>query len=251
MGVTNFRTAQQFDPETDDGQYSGGLLGGLQAMMQQSQGDEYFQPGADSGPTPNGANSDGIPQGGLLGRLAALQAEQSRYQPAPGSNEQTPSASRDPNFRQLARVYITGRTQEEIDSLNRPDGQSSPRYSLNTDKTYSTSDGQPILSDVSPDPVRPGSQYAQGPVLCAAGPVGCAIGGEITVGQAILGGAAALLGGATILNQNKLPIPGNKPANAPTSKGSSEINVVPRTDRPGDGGALVKGDDSRNPCLDR
>ena len=75
--------------------------------------------------------------------------------------------------------------------------------------------------------------------------------GGITVGQAILGGAAALLGGATILNQNKLPVPGNKPADAPTGKGSSEINVVPRTDQLGDGGALVKGDDSRNPCLDR
>jgi hypothetical protein len=112
MGVMNFRTAQQFDPETDDSQYSGGLLGRLQAMMQQSQ----IQVGADSGSTPDGANSDGGPQGGLLGRLAALQAEQSSYQPFAGRDGQPPSEPRDPNFRQLSRVYITGRTQDGIAS---------------------------------------------------------------------------------------------------------------------------------------
>jgi hypothetical protein len=111
MGIQNFRTAYQFDPEIDDGQYSGGLLGRLQAMMQ-----SQTQAGADSGSTPDGANSDGSPQGGLLGRLAALQAEQSPYQPFAGRDGQAASEPRDPNFRRLARVYITGRTQDGTDS---------------------------------------------------------------------------------------------------------------------------------------
>jgi hypothetical protein len=125
MGVLNLRTAYRFDPETDDNQYSGGLLGRLQAMMQ-SQGGEYFQPGADSGSTPNSANNNSDPQGGLLGRLLARQAEQSSYQPFSVSSGQAPSEPRDPNFRRLARVYITDPRQDGVDP-DRPGNYSSQR----------------------------------------------------------------------------------------------------------------------------
>jgi hypothetical protein len=98
MGGFNFRDAYEFDPETYGGE-RGGILGRLQAMMQQSP-----QQGTDFGSTPNGAsesNPDGYggPQGGLLGRLLALQAEQSAYQPISGNSGPGPSVPQNPNFR--------------------------------------------------------------------------------------------------------------------------------------------------------
>jgi hypothetical protein len=63
---------------------------------------------------------------------------------------------------------------------------------------------QPVVSDASPDPVRPGSQYAQPAMgLCAAGPAGCAVGAGLTLGQAILGGTALGGLGAIILHNEK------------------------------------------------
>jgi hypothetical protein len=242
MGRMSFRNAYEFDP--NGAQRAGGLLGMLQAMMQQGQ----VGAGADFTPQNPGSQTPTVPQisdygetpptritvrpidayslhdpesdGGLLGRLLSLQAEQSRYQPAPVNSGQTPSAPPDPNFRQLSRAPIAVGPQGGIG--NPSDDQSSRPYSPFGDSTsldqlrrkiYSTGSGQPVLSDVSPDPVRPGSQYTQALGLCAAGPLGCAVGGGITAGQAILGGAAALLGGATILNNKNKPLaPGNKPA---------------------------------------
>ena len=57
----------------------------------------------------------------------------------------------------------------------------------------------------------------------------------------MLGGAACLGGlGAIILNnQRKTPAPGDKPASAPIGNPGNETSVVPRTDQPADGGALV------------
>jgi hypothetical protein len=124
MGGMNFRAAYQVDPETDDSQYSGGLLGRLQAMLQQVQPAKYFQPTADS--TPIGANDSSGPQGGLLGRLLAQQAEQGVYQPFSVSTGQISSEPRDPNFRRLAGTYITDSRQEGIDSA-RPGGYLSQR----------------------------------------------------------------------------------------------------------------------------
>lgn len=138
-------------------------------------------------------------QGGLIGRLLSLQAEQSRYQPTAARNTPAAFAQSDPNFRQLSRAPIA--------------------------------QNQSVLSDATPDPVRPGSQYAQAPMaLCATGPAGCAVGGGLTLGQilggaALLGGGGALLGGAAILNQNKRPVPSKKPAS--TSEDDDDIEVDP------------------------
>jgi hypothetical protein len=82
-------------------QPAGGLPGMLRrAMMLQSQ-----QQGGNFGSTPDGAReynpeTSFSPQGGLLGRLLSLQAEQSRYQPFVEDSGQP----RDPNFRQLSQV---------------------------------------------------------------------------------------------------------------------------------------------------
>jgi hypothetical protein len=229
------------------------------AMQQQS----LQQQGADFGSTPNAAPEDGSdsyggPQGGLLGRWIALQAEQSRQQPFAGNNEPSSSEALDPNFRQLSRAPVAARPQGAIGPSNRPDiGRTLIAQALanqqpgNTGRIYSAGYGHPVLDDVSPDPVRPGSQHAQALGLCFAGPAGCVAGGGITAGQAILGGAAALLGGATILNQNKPSVPGNKPAGTPTDESSSEKSVVPGTNQPSDGGALIEGGDKENLCLDR
>jgi hypothetical protein len=66
---------------------------------------------------------------------------------------------------------------------------------------------QPVVSDVSPNSVKPGKQYAQAAMgLCLAGPAGCALGTGITLGQALLAvsaGAAVVGTGAVILNHKK------------------------------------------------
>jgi hypothetical protein len=64
MSVLNFRNAYEFDPEAYSGQGAGGLLG----------------------------------------RLLALQTEQSRFQPFAGNGGRPSSLPSDPNFRQLARM---------------------------------------------------------------------------------------------------------------------------------------------------
>jgi hypothetical protein len=76
----SYRDQYEFDPQTDEKQGGGGLLGRLQALMQQGQAD------ADSGPIteetfaydPETYNS---PQGGLIGRLTELQQRQDQYRP--------------------------------------------------------------------------------------------------------------------------------------------------------------------------
>jgi hypothetical protein len=67
------------------------------------------QQGTDFGSRPNAApeydwDSYGSPQGGLLGRLLALQMEEKLYQRIPGNNEQAPSGPQNPNFRQVSRA---------------------------------------------------------------------------------------------------------------------------------------------------
>lgn len=104
MGGMNFRDAYEYDPETFGGE-SGGLSGMLRRTMQQ----RSLEPrGVNFGPTPGAApeynlNSYSSLQGGLLGRLQALQAEQNRYRSVAESNGQTPSEPADPNFRQISR----------------------------------------------------------------------------------------------------------------------------------------------------
>jgi hypothetical protein len=105
MGAMNFRDAYEFDPETysDEG---GGLPGMLRRVMQQQR---LQQQGVDFGSTPNGApkfdhDSYGSPQGGLLGRLLALYAEQGGYEPIPGSGGPVTFALQNPRFRPLAQI---------------------------------------------------------------------------------------------------------------------------------------------------
>ena len=83
------------------------------------------------------------------------------------------------------------------------------------------------LTDANPDPIRPGQQYAQAPlVLCAGGPVGCGIGIGLTAGQlatgAFVGSAVAggVVGGIILNNQDG----SNQTSPAP--------NITPRPDLP-------------------
>lgn len=81
-----------------------GLL--RRAMEQQSL---QQQQGAGFGSTPSVASEDnspsyGSPQGGLPGRLQALQGEQSQFEPVAANPGQAPSESQNPNFRQLSRA---------------------------------------------------------------------------------------------------------------------------------------------------
>jgi hypothetical protein len=207
------------------------MLNNLLEMLQQAERAQSLQQQrADYAPQPSASPVDasGIPPGGLLGRWLALQADQQQPRSFGGDREQMPSAPANPNVRRLVRVSPAVQQQGAI----------------------SASDGRVAVSDASLDPLRPGSQYAQAIGLCGLGPAGCAVGGGITAAQAILGGVAASLGGATVLNQKKPPVPGIRPTNTPISKGSREIDVVSPADQPNDGRALVGGD-KQNPCLDR
>lgn len=106
------------------------------AMQQQNQEQQEIDPGSAANPAPDhNSGNYGSLQGGLLGRLLALQAEQRRYQPFAGDNERTPSEPPDPNFRQLSRAPIAMRPQAAIGPSNRPVDQSSPSYSPVGDST--------------------------------------------------------------------------------------------------------------------
>jgi hypothetical protein len=120
----NFRDAYEFDPETYAGE--GGLLGRSRAVMQQQGAYPDATPNVAPGST---AHSSGSPQGGLLGRLLVLQAEQSRYQPVRESRAQPVSLPPNPNFRQLSRAPTTVLPQGTVGPSNLPDDQSNPAYS--------------------------------------------------------------------------------------------------------------------------
>lgn len=96
-----------------------------------------------------------------------------------------------------------------------------------------------------------GTQFAQAPLaLCAAGLVGCAVGGGLTAGQLIVGGIA-VTGGAIILNakppQNPQPIT-NPPqpapdiptgwVSSPTTSGGGTIYYPPGQNPPGSGESI-------------
>ena len=136
MGRINFNTAYQFDPATYGDQDAGGLLGVLQAMVQQNQA----QAGANPGSPPTGENSYGSPQGGLLGRLAALQAQQSPYQPPSPSAQATP-LPQNANFRQVSPGSIAGsppqldpNSDQSSSTLNQDNGDVSPAISSSGDE---------------------------------------------------------------------------------------------------------------------
>lgn len=270
MARPNYSSPNKFDSRIYRGPRPGGLLGMLQSAMQEQ---SLQQQRADYAPQPGASpvDSSDTPPGGLLGRWLALQAAQQRPLSFGEDRRRMPSAPADPNFRRLVRVSPAVQPQGGDGVSNRfpysafGDGipsdapgtsdfgrveiaepLASQEESNRSGSTASAGYGWPTVSDASPDPIRPGSHYAQGQLLCLGGPGLCAVG----TGQAILGGVAALLGGATILKQNKLPVPG-RPASTPTGKSGSETGVVPRTDQSSEGGALVEGGDNQNPCRDR
>jgi hypothetical protein len=74
-------------------------------------GDRYeFDPGTDDIAAEPG--SYGSPQGGLLGRLLALQAEQALYQPNPANGGQVSTAPQGPDVGQSPRTHITVRPSD-------------------------------------------------------------------------------------------------------------------------------------------
>src|SRR2546423_1082297 len=100
MGL-NFRNAYEFDPETYGGERTSGLLGRLQTIVQQGGVPSAVDFGSPANAAPEYSPETSFsPQGGLLGRLIALQAQQSRYQPVAMNS----GREQDPNFRQLVRV---------------------------------------------------------------------------------------------------------------------------------------------------
>lgn len=138
MAGTNFRGAYEFDPETYDSQNAGGLLGRLLATVQPNQN----LPGNNSDSNPIGAtqfdSGDYSPQGGLLGRLLALQSDQSRYQQSPDSSGQATFATQLPNVMQgptssdnpapgqqapPRRVYIYAPMQHDAPTTPAPGGR--------------------------------------------------------------------------------------------------------------------------------
>jgi hypothetical protein len=181
------------------------------AMQQQGGG---FCPMPNSAP---GYNSDGYdsPQGGLLGRLLALDAKQSPYQPPASNDGAAPATPSDPNFRQLSRVPSANRAQGAIAAPTQSAGQPGPTDSVG-------SSGSLDSPSATTAPVPPLG-------LCAAGLPGCAIGGALTAGQILLGGTALLgLGGATILNSRKSPSSGSQSGNdqTPPQLGSERYQQI-------------------------
>lgn len=85
----NFRDAYEFDPETYGNQGVGGLLGRLQAMMQQQRAGN---PGSDIAQASQYEPDTYVgQQGGLLGRLLTLQQQQGGYQPGVAPTTQSRS----------------------------------------------------------------------------------------------------------------------------------------------------------------
>jgi hypothetical protein len=107
MAALNFRDAYEFDPETYGGQSAGGIPGMIARAMQE----QALQQAAPPGPPPNARpeydpQRYDSPQGGLLGRLLALQAEQDRYRPISRNGSEAPLALPYPNdsLRHFANV---------------------------------------------------------------------------------------------------------------------------------------------------
>ncbi|HEY3792958.1 MAG TPA: hypothetical protein VGM09_14080, partial [Bradyrhizobium sp.] len=167
MGRINFNTAYQFDPATYGNQNAGGLLGVLQAMVQQNQA----QAGAAAGSRPTGVNGYGSPQGGLLARLAALQAQQSPYQSVSPTNGRAP-LPQNANFRQVSPGPIAAwppqvdpHSDQSGGTLNQDNGDVSPAISSTGNAAavrLVSRNGNPSLA-------------SQGPASFATGAVGAGV----------------------------------------------------------------------------
>jgi hypothetical protein len=203
--------------------------------------------------------------GGLLGRLISLQRLQGMpsdiepgasspalqspipapMMPAPGTqwptpNPQTPSAALRAVFGGYNPDPAPVGLQFGQAATMQPPGNGPS--SGDADMASSAGRFQPVVSDASPDPIRPGSQYAQAPMaLCAAGPAGCAAGGVLTAAQMMLGGAALGGLGALILHSHNQDNSSEdeKPASTPIGRRGEPIDVKLGTNRPATIGGRV------------
>jgi hypothetical protein len=124
--------------------------------------------------------------GGLLGRLLSLQ-QQGQYQSAQDF-DQTPSdgslSAQNLTSQYPALRPILGDHRAMIAIINTEVGRTLIAQALarqqksgNTGDVFLAGHDRPVVSGVSPDPIRSGSQYAQAAMgLCATGPGGCAAG---------------------------------------------------------------------------
>lgn len=119
----NFRDRYEFDPETYAG--DGGMSGVLRAAIQRYGANPTSPADADSEAAPG---NPAAPQGGLLGRLLSLQAEQSRYRPVPESGGQPTSVAQSPNLHRPPRALTVLQPTGMIGPSNLSNDQSMPAY---------------------------------------------------------------------------------------------------------------------------
>jgi len=96
----------------------------IEQQRAQQQGDDWNSPSLVPEQSPD---DDQAPQG-LLGRLRALLAEQSQYQPVAGNDGSVPAQPLDPNFRQLSRVPVPVQARSAAAASNWPDDRSSSSF---------------------------------------------------------------------------------------------------------------------------
>jgi len=135
----------------------------LQAMQQRALQDRGGMPSAPDAVSGFDDGAYRLPQGGLLGRLIALQTGQGKSPTGSPVSRPTLFEARDPNFRQLSRVVnrthdAIGTSQEHPSEVRR---------------------GQSTMSDAPPESISAGAQYAQGPgALSFEAPGGRALDGN-------------------------------------------------------------------------
>ena len=96
----------------------------IEQQRGQQQGDDWNSPSLVPDQERDG---DQAPQG-LLGRMRALLAEQSGYQPVAGNDGAAAVQSLDPNFRQLSRVAVPVRALSTPGAPNWPDDRSNSSF---------------------------------------------------------------------------------------------------------------------------
>jgi hypothetical protein len=107
------------------------VRGAYELLRRAMQQHDLQQQGSDFGSTPNGAPEDGSesygsPQGGLLGRLLALQAERSGQQPFAESNGQPPTDWQSSDYGDTPKTRITVRPQSAIGPSDLPGDEPEP-----------------------------------------------------------------------------------------------------------------------------
>lgn len=183
----NFRDAYEFDPETYGNQGAGGLLGRLQAMMQpghaaadpsfNTRGAPVYEPETYAGQ-----------QGGLIGRLSALQQQQAEYRPRAtqgrsgladqivgAESRGNPNAANERSTARGAGQFLE-RTWLEMLARHRPDltGTSNELLALRYDPKLSAEITEAYAADNAKRLSKAGHQATSGNVYLAhfAGPSG-------------------------------------------------------------------------------